>query len=110
MFYLLKSRYRKLFIHGTLTKLYENGEDPSYVDVETLQSKLVTNTSYLGSTLGDALTGNLFLGITDAEYTTVTAGVVKPNPPVKPISSVIPPKAIVATRSRTITGIYTINS
>ena len=80
------------------------------MDVETLQSKLVTNTSYLGSTLGDALTGNLFLGITDAEYTTVTAGVVKPNPPVKPISSVIPPKAIVATRSRTITGIYTINS
>ena len=33
----------KLFIHGTLTKLREHGDVPSYVGIETLQSELVSN-------------------------------------------------------------------
>ena len=77
------STIEKLFIHGTLTKLYEHVDVPSYLGIERLQSELVSNTLSIIFTLCDRLTSHSLLVINDVDCTTTTAGAVKPTPSLK---------------------------
>ena len=89
----------KLFIHGTLTKQCEHEDVPSCVSIKILQSELVSNAVSVRSTLGDGLTGHLFLVINDDEYTKVTPGTVNPTPPLKPTLPAKPTISTMTTRS-----------
>ena len=62
----------KMFLHPTLTKIAQDGENPNYTSIKQLKDELISNAVDVPSDLGDGLNGHLFLVISENGYSKAT--------------------------------------